>query len=251
MAVDAKKPLLVLINPYSGTKLASKLFRTVVKPELDQRRLLYEVLETEYAGQAEEVARSTDNLNEKYSGFIIISGDGLVHEVVNGLAQRPDWNEISKIPFGIIPGGSGNALNCSILHQLGQPLDGLNNLGSTWSALNSAIGAEQNNFLPFDLMEIELHNGQKSISFLGITIGLVADVDLGSEVLRCLGYIRAYFLVALRMIFPKPYYAKVSYLPLKTSSSGKPIPVSEKEPRLKCVFQIFASLNFMFPDPDY
>ena len=62
---------------------------------------------------------------------------------------------------------------------LGQPLDGLNNLGSTWSALNSAIGAEQNNFLPFDLMEIELHNGQKSISFLGITIGLVADVDLG------------------------------------------------------------------------
>ena len=53
MAVDAKKPLLVLINPYSGTKLASKLFRTVVKPELDQRRLLYEVLETEYAGKIE------------------------------------------------------------------------------------------------------------------------------------------------------------------------------------------------------
>ena len=59
----------------------------------------------------------------------------------------------------------------------------------------------------------------------------------GSEVLRCLGYIRAYLLVALRMIFPKPYYVKVSYLPLQTSSSGKPIPVSEKEPRLKCVFQ--------------
>ena len=58
-------------------------------------------------------------MNEKYSGLIIISGDGLVHEVVNGLAQRPDWDEISKIPFGIIPGGSGNALNCSILYQLG------------------------------------------------------------------------------------------------------------------------------------
>ena len=51
MAVDKQKSLLVLINPYSGTKLASKLFRTVVKPELDQRRLLYEVLETEYAGK--------------------------------------------------------------------------------------------------------------------------------------------------------------------------------------------------------
>ena len=51
MAMDEQKSLLVLINPYSGTKLASKLFRTVVKPELDQRRLLYEVLETEYAGK--------------------------------------------------------------------------------------------------------------------------------------------------------------------------------------------------------
>ena len=67
----------------------------------------------------------------------------------------------------------------------------------------------------------------------------------GSEVLRCLGYIRAYFLVALRMIVPKPYYVKVSYLPLKTSSSGKPIPVSEKEPRLKFVFQKIAPLNFL------
>ena len=65
----------------------------------------------------------------------------------------------------------------------GQPLDGVNNLGSTWSALNSAIGAEKNKTLPMDLMEVELHNGQKSISFLGVTIGLVADVDLGEYIL--------------------------------------------------------------------
>ena len=65
--------------------------------------------------------RCTENLKEKYCGLIIISGDGLVHEVVNGLAQRSDWDDICDIPMGIVPGGSGNALNCSILHQLGVP----------------------------------------------------------------------------------------------------------------------------------
>ena len=44
-----------------------------------------------------------------------------------------------------------------ILISAGQPLDGVNNLGSTWSALNSAIGAEKNKTLPMDLMEVELH----------------------------------------------------------------------------------------------
>ena len=68
--------------------------------------------------------------------------------------------------------------NCSF-SIIGQPLDGLNNLGPSWSGFNAVIGAEQNKTLPLDLMEVELHNGRKIISFLGVTIGLVADVDLG------------------------------------------------------------------------
>ena len=47
----AQKPLLILINPYSGTKVAKRLFKTYVQPELNQRHLPYEVLETEYAGE--------------------------------------------------------------------------------------------------------------------------------------------------------------------------------------------------------
>ena len=47
----AEKPLLILINPYSGTKVAKRLFKTYVQPELNQRQLPYEVLETEYAGE--------------------------------------------------------------------------------------------------------------------------------------------------------------------------------------------------------
>ena len=54
-----QRPLLVFINPASGTKLAGKMFRTIVQPHLDERHLTYQALETEYAGHAEELVMST------------------------------------------------------------------------------------------------------------------------------------------------------------------------------------------------
>ena len=63
-----KRPLLVFINPASGTKLAKKMFTTIVKPNLEVHNLQFEVVETEYAGQAEEIARQTEDLQEQYSG---------------------------------------------------------------------------------------------------------------------------------------------------------------------------------------
>ena len=41
----------VFINAWFNTKLAKRLFKTYVQPELNQRHLPYEVLETEYAGE--------------------------------------------------------------------------------------------------------------------------------------------------------------------------------------------------------
>ena len=84
-------------------------------------------------------------------------------------------------PVGIVPGGSGNALNCSLLRQLSQPLDGTNNLGAAWSGCNVAQGASENKTVSLDLMEVELGDGQKRVSFFGVTIGLVADVDIGNK----------------------------------------------------------------------
>ena len=47
---SSSAPLLVLVNPASGTKLAGKMFKSIVKPSLDEKRVHYEVMETEYAG---------------------------------------------------------------------------------------------------------------------------------------------------------------------------------------------------------
>ena len=54
-----------------------------------------------------------------------------------------EWQQqLMEMPIGLVPGGSGNALNCSVLHQLDQPLDGVNNLGAKHSAMNVALGAK-------------------------------------------------------------------------------------------------------------
>lgn len=48
-------------------------------------------------------------------GIISIGGDGILFEIINGVMERPDWKHIiNTIPFGIIPGGSGNGLAKSL-----------------------------------------------------------------------------------------------------------------------------------------
>ena len=47
-----------------------------------------------------------------------VSGDGLIHEIVNGLFERVDWREsLARLPIGVIPGGTGNALSRTLIHE--------------------------------------------------------------------------------------------------------------------------------------
>lgn len=61
----------------------------------------------------------TNKLNiDDYDGLITISGDGLMHEVINGAMCRADRELfLNKITFGFIPAGTGNGLVTSILDE--------------------------------------------------------------------------------------------------------------------------------------
>jgi len=39
-------------------------------------------------------------------------------QVVNGLMERSDWHAAIKMPIGVLPGGSANALASSIAHSV-------------------------------------------------------------------------------------------------------------------------------------
>ena len=40
--------------------------------------------------------------------IVVVSGDGLLTEVLNSMMRRPDAAVVVKLPIGIIPAGSGN-----------------------------------------------------------------------------------------------------------------------------------------------
>ena len=47
--------------------------------------------------------------------LISVSGDGLIHECINGLADHPDGKDALQIPVAPVPAGSGNGLSVSLL----------------------------------------------------------------------------------------------------------------------------------------
>ena len=55
-------------------------------------------------------------------GLVIVSGDGLIYEAINGLMARQDGPAaILALPIGVIPAGSGNALAKQLTHTAGPP----------------------------------------------------------------------------------------------------------------------------------
>ena len=67
------------------------MYENQLVPELQSQGVRHQLIKTEYAGHARKVASELE-LSE-YSGIVCISGDGLVHEVYNGLYSRKDWDE--------------------------------------------------------------------------------------------------------------------------------------------------------------
>ena len=84
-----REPLLVLLNPASGSGAASALYEGSVAPVFVAAGVATEVVRTTHAGHALSVVAAADL--SLYSGIVVVSGDGLVSEVTNGLMSRADW----------------------------------------------------------------------------------------------------------------------------------------------------------------
>lgn len=136
------------------------------------------------------------NLDD-YSGIVVVSGDGLIHEVINGLMDRPDWRRAMRIPIGQIPGGSANALACCVAYSSGEVYSGLS-LESF--ATQTAFNISKSISVPLDLVRIELFDKSVIYSFLALEWAIVADVDLESEKYRYLGAMR-FAVGALKRIY--------------------------------------------------
>jgi len=194
--IKTQRRLLVVINPHGGTGKAVSLFKGKVEPILKAARCAYKVLYTESNGHARKIA--SEILPDEYDAIASVSGDGTLHELINGLAQHAEPMRALKIPIVPIPAGSGNGL---ALNLLGIE-DGLD---VSYATLNAIKGRP----MSIDLLSI-LQSGKRSLSFMTQCAGLMADVDLGTEHLRWLGSNRFIYGFLRGVVTAKMYRFKIS-----------------------------------------
>lgn len=96
-----KKKIRFIINPFSGTS-GKQSTPSLIKQLIDHSKFEYEIVYTEYAGHAIQLAKEGVNLN--YDCVAAVGGDGSVNEV----AQSLIYSNTSLI---VLPGGSGNGFS--------------------------------------------------------------------------------------------------------------------------------------------
>ncbi|XP_015806081.3 sphingosine kinase 2 [Nothobranchius furzeri] len=223
--------LLLLVNPFSGRGQAMQWCQTHILPMIREANISYNLIQTERQNHARELIRDIPLL--EWDGIIIVSGDGLLHEVINGLMERPDWEQAIKTPVGILPCGSGNALAGSINHYAGYDMCLREPL-----LLNCCFLLCRGGVRPMDLVSVTtspaLANNsshaaapRRLFSFLSVAWGFVSDVDIESERYRGLGSARFTLGTLVRIASLRSYKGRLSFLPpsdVTKSSNGTPPP---------------------------
>lgn len=92
------KNIAFLINPVSGTQNKRRIPK-MIDALLDHSRWATDIVFTEYAGHATELAKQYAQLG--FDAVVAVGGDGTVNEVASGLRE-------TSTALGILPIGSGN-----------------------------------------------------------------------------------------------------------------------------------------------
>lgn len=103
----------VFVNPISGQGVGAT-FANRVTTFLAQRKIPFQIISGENAGQASQELTQFLAQSKDCSGVMAVGGDGLAHLALQQLAK-------TQIPLAVIPAGTGNDL----VRSLGWPLDNL------------------------------------------------------------------------------------------------------------------------------
>lgn len=189
------KRLKVLINPFGGKGHAVESYYDYAEPIFVAADCKLDVETTQYSGHATDIVEQMDV--DAYDAIVCCSGDGLPHEVFNGLAKKPNATEVlSKVAVALLPGGSGNAMAW--------------NLCGTGSVSLAALTVVKGIRTPLDLVSITQGDTRK-LSFLSQSYGMIADSDLGTEHLRWMGSARFTYGFIVRLLGKTTYPCDVAF----------------------------------------
>lgn len=178
--VKRHRRLKVLINHFAGVGKGATIYTRKVEPIFKAARCYLDVIHTTHHGHAFDIAKALD-LN--YDAIVTVSGDGLIHEVMNGFANHEDPRTAFDTPIGPIPTGSGNALALNLL-----------GFERGFDVAEAALNVIKGRPMKVDAFSLT-QKGKRTISFMSQALGLMADLDIGTEQLRWMGDAR--FMVGL------------------------------------------------------
>ena len=183
-ASQRQKRMKVLINPFGGKGSAQKWYLRDISPIFTAARCHIDVERTLYQGHAVEIAEKLDT--DAYDVVACCSGDGLPHEIFNGLGKKEDAvAALSKVAVVQLPCGTGNAMSW--------------NLNGTDSCSLAALCIVKGMRTPLDLVSIT-QGDRRTLSFLSQSAGMVAEVDLGTENIRWMGSFRFTYGFLVRLL---------------------------------------------------
>ncbi|KAL1306754.1 hypothetical protein AAFC00_005417 [Neodothiora populina] len=186
--------LKVLVNPFGGKGAGRRIYLREIEPIFKAAGCELDVEQTTHVRHAVEIAEKIDV--DKYDVIACASGDGLPHEVFNGLArQASPRRALKKIAVAQLPCGSGNAMSL--------------NLNGTDSPALAALAVVKGVRTPLDLVAIT-QGDQQYWSFLSQSVGIVADCDLGTENIRWMGGARFTVGFLFRLLGKTVYPAEVA-----------------------------------------
>lgn len=212
-----KRRLLVIVNPFSGRRRAAANWE-IARPIMEKAFIDMKIIMTERAGHAYDIVNQDLKIGD-YDGIVTVSGDGLIHEVVNGLYRRSDCLQLmSSLSLGFIPGGTANGLVKAVLDYSGEE----------FSVENAAFIASKGRSTRMDLTEIDAeYQKVKIYSFLSVFWGVLADCDINSEVIRCVGPARFTLWGIYRTFCMKRYAGSIYFNGQKVKNKGEAYQLDE------------------------
>ena len=142
-----------------------------------------------------------------YDGFIACSGDGVIHEIINAIFHRNEEDKnkfLERCAICTLPAGSGNALSKAISSYCGDD----NRIETHCYYLCKGKTKK------IDVQEMELKGKENKIySVVALMYGFLAECDLDSECLRCIGMFRTTLMGAVRYFCLRDYFGCLYYLP--------------------------------------
>ena len=114
--VKPRRRLRAVVNPHGGKGNAQQLFEQICQPIFAAAECSVTVVST---GPANSLTNAfnlgRDHDCSAFDVLVPVSGDGIVHELLNGIASRPDGlAALRSTPIAPVPAGSGNAISINL-----------------------------------------------------------------------------------------------------------------------------------------